>query len=42
MTKELMRVRGVDLGPVRMPHVNLTAAEAASFRRDLAALGFPV
>ena len=40
--KELMRVRGVDLGPVRLPHVPLTAEQAAHVRRDLAALGFSV
>ena len=40
--KELMRVRGVDLGPVRLPHVPLTAEQVAHVRRDLAALGFSV
>ena len=40
--KELMRVRGVDLGPVRLPHVPLTAEQAVHVRRDLAALGFSV
>ena len=39
--KELMRMRGVDLGPVRLPHVPFTG-EVVHFRRDLAALGFPV
>jgi len=38
--KELMRIRGVDLGPVRLPHVSLTAEQAANFRRELAAIGF--
>ncbi len=37
--KELMRTRGLDLGGVRLPHVALTATEAAAFRRDLDALG---
>ena len=37
-----MRVRGVDLGPVRLPHVPLTAEQAVHVRRDLAALGFSV
>ena len=39
--KELMRVRGVDLGPVRLPHVPFTGEQVVHFRRDLAALGFP-
>jgi N-acetylneuraminate lyase len=39
--KELMRLRGVDLGGVRMPHVALTSEETTCLRRDLDALGFP-
>ncbi len=39
--KEVMRLRGVELGPVRLPHVSLTPEQAAAFRRELAALGFP-
>jgi N-acetylneuraminate lyase len=38
--KELMRVRGVDLGPVRLPHVTLTPEQAAAFRGELATTGF--
>lgn len=38
--KEVMRVRGVDLGPVRLPHTPLDAAQATALRRELAALGF--
>jgi N-acetylneuraminate lyase len=37
--KEIMRIRGVDLGPVRLPHVTLTTEEAAAFRRELATAG---
>jgi N-acetylneuraminate lyase len=33
--KEIVRMRGIDLGPVRLPHVTLTAEEAAHLRRDL-------
>ncbi|MBN9118797.1 MAG: dihydrodipicolinate synthase family protein [Planctomycetes bacterium] len=36
--KELMRVRGVDLGSVRLPNAPLTG-EAAAFRHELAAAG---
>ncbi|MBP3960990.1 dihydrodipicolinate synthase family protein [Gemmata sp. G18] len=36
--KEVMRVRGVDLGSVRLPHQGFTAEQAANFRRDLDAL----
>src|SRR5205823_2718 len=39
--KEAMRVRGVDLGPVRLPNANLTPERAASLRRGLERLGFP-
>jgi len=38
--KEVMRLRGVDLGPVRLPHVTLTAEQATALRRELAALRF--
>jgi N-acetylneuraminate lyase len=37
--KELMRVRGVDLGAPRLPHPVMTAAEAAAFRRELDTAG---
>lgn len=33
--KEAMRMRGVDLGPVRLPNANLTAEQAAAFRREM-------
>jgi len=33
--KEAMRARGVDLGGVRLPNANLTAEQAAAFRREL-------
>jgi N-acetylneuraminate lyase len=38
--KEVMRTRGVDLGPVRPPHVPLTADQAAAFRLELEVLRF--
>ena len=37
--KELMRLRGVDLGPVRLPNVTLTAEQVRAFRRELDASG---
>jgi len=37
--KELMRVRGADLGPVRLPHSVLTAEQAAAFRDELVITG---
>jgi N-acetylneuraminate lyase len=37
--KELMRARGLDLGPVRLPQANLTAEEARAFRAELEAMG---
>lgn len=37
--KEIMRIRGVDLGPVRLPNVALTPETAAAFRRELDATG---
>ena len=37
--KELMRIRGVDLGPVRLPHVSLTAEQVAALRGELRATG---
>lgn len=37
--KELMRTRGVELGPVRLPNVAFTPERAATFRRDLDATG---
>jgi N-acetylneuraminate lyase len=39
--KEVMRLRGLDLGPVRLPLANLTPAEAAAFREELDTLGGP-
>jgi N-acetylneuraminate lyase len=38
--KELMRLRGIDLGGVRLPNVTLTAEQGATFRRELDGLGF--
>jgi N-acetylneuraminate lyase len=38
--KELMRLRGVDLGGVRLPHVPLTGEETGGLHRDLGALDF--
>ena len=40
--KELMRLRGVDLGGVRLPNTPLTAEQAAGFRRELSTLGFTI
>ena len=37
--KEVMRLRGVDLGPVRPPNPNLTEKDAAVLRRELEAFG---
>jgi N-acetylneuraminate lyase len=37
--KELTRLRGVDLGPVRLPHLPFTVEQTAAFRRELAATG---
>jgi N-acetylneuraminate lyase len=37
--KEIMRLRGVELGSVRLPNVAFTAEQAAAFRRELAATG---
>jgi N-acetylneuraminate lyase len=39
--KEVMRVRGVDLGPVRLPVQSITPEKAAELRRELDAIGFP-
>jgi N-acetylneuraminate lyase len=39
--KELLRLRGVDTGGVRLPHVPLSAEQVAAFHRELGALGFP-
>lgn len=36
--KEVMRVRGVELGTVRLPHAPLTAEQVVSLRRELEAL----
>jgi N-acetylneuraminate lyase len=38
--KELMRLRGVDLGSVRLPHGPLTGSEREEFQRDIANMGF--
>ena len=37
--KELVRMRGVDLGPVRLPQANLTSEQAAEFHRTLDRVG---
>ena len=37
--KELMRLRGVDLGPVRLPQTNLTPDQLATFHRELEQIG---
>jgi N-acetylneuraminate lyase len=37
--KELTRMRGVDLGPVRLPQTNLTPEQFATMRRELDQLG---
>lgn len=36
--KALMRIRGVDLGGVRLPHVGLTAEQAGAFRGEFESL----
>jgi N-acetylneuraminate lyase len=38
--KATMRLVGVDVGPARLPHVNLTAAQVAGLQRELETLGF--
>jgi N-acetylneuraminate lyase len=38
--KELMRLRGVDLGGVRLPNLPLTPEQATAFRREADTLGF--
>jgi N-acetylneuraminate lyase len=38
--KEVMRVRGVDLGPVRLPIQSLSSEKASELRKDLERLGF--
>ncbi len=37
--KELLRSKGIDLGPVRLPNTDLTADARAALRRELGALG---
>ena len=37
--KEAMRVRGIDLGPVRLPNPNMTAEQSKEFRRELECMG---
>ena len=37
--KELMRMRGLDLGPVRLPLANLTPEQVTTLRQELARLG---
>jgi N-acetylneuraminate lyase len=37
--KEIMRICGVELGPVRLPNVAFTPEQAAAFRRELDATG---
>ena len=39
-TKILMGMLGVDVGPARAPHENLTAEQQCTFRADLEKLGF--
>ncbi len=39
--KAMMKLIGIDCGPVRLPLRNLTAEEAESLARELKALGFP-
>ncbi|MCS6865606.1 MAG: dihydrodipicolinate synthase family protein [Gemmataceae bacterium] len=38
--KELMRLRGLDLGTVRLPLMPLSAAEKAAFEQEISQLGF--
>ncbi len=38
--KEVMRVRGIDLGCVRLPNLNLNADQTRSFRHELEEIGF--
>jgi N-acetylneuraminate lyase len=38
--KETMRLLGVDVGPARLPHTNLTPAQCTGLRKGLEALGF--
>jgi N-acetylneuraminate lyase len=35
--KEAMRMRGVDLGPIRSPNANMSAEQAAAFRKEMEA-----
>ena len=37
--KELMRLRGIDLGGMRLPNVTLSAEQVAAFRHELGATG---
>ena len=39
-TKVVMGLLGVEVGPVRLPHANLTAEQRATFRTELEELGF--
>ena len=39
-TKVVMGMLGVDVGPVRQPHVNLTPEQQTAFRKELDQLGF--
>ncbi len=38
--KEAMRIRGVDLGPVRAPNANLTLEQVIGLQRELDEIGF--
>ena len=38
--KVFMRVLGVDVGPVRLPHGNLTTSQSAQLRASLEQAGF--
>jgi N-acetylneuraminate lyase len=37
--KEIMRIRGVDLGPVRLPNASFAPEQTVAFRRELDATG---
>jgi N-acetylneuraminate lyase len=39
-SKALMKMLGVDVGPVRLPNVNLTGEQADALRRELETIGF--
>jgi dihydrodipicolinate synthase/N-acetylneuraminate lyase len=41
VSKAMMRIIGLDLGPVRPPLVELSDEQLDRLRRDLGAMGFP-